>query len=170
MKKTQELIIHAFIACENALAAGKVYRYRFHLITLLMIALTIGCRKSNELFPPTADLGKDVYAKKKNIPEFPSDPNDFVAQISNPTLPSNPGRCFITRAKLMKGLRRFLVEVTDDKLTILGIAMTVIHDQVFLGGELIEDTYDWYAQDKEGNVWYFGEDSKEIENGVVVST
>ena len=53
---------------------------------------------------------------------------------------------------------------------ILGIAATVVHDQVFLEGDLIEDTYDWYAQDRDGNVWYFGEDSREIEDGSVVST
>jgi hypothetical protein len=41
---------------------------------------------------------------------------------------------------------------------------------VFLNGELTEDTFDWEAQDGKGNVWYFGEDSKELENGVVVST
>ena len=37
-------------------------------------------------------------------------------------------------------------------------------------GKLIEKTYDWFAQDKEGTVWYFGEDTKEYENGKVVST
>jgi hypothetical protein len=41
---------------------------------------------------------------------------------------------------------------------------------VTLNGELTEDTYDWYAQDKEGNVWYFGEDSTEYKNGKAVST
>jgi hypothetical protein len=48
--------------------------------------------------------------------------------------------------------------------------VTVVHDQVFLDGELTEDTFDWQAQDKQGNVWYFGEDTKELENGEVVST
>ena len=37
-------------------------------------------------------------------------------------------------------------------------------------GELAEETFDWYAQDNDGNVWYFGEDSKEYEEGEVVST
>jgi hypothetical protein len=37
-------------------------------------------------------------------------------------------------------------------------------------GKLIERTHDWYAQDKEGTVWYFGEDTKEYKNGKVVST
>ena len=45
-----------------------------------------------------------------------------------------------------------------------------MHDIVTEGDEVIEDTLDWYAQDKWGNVWYLGEDTKEFENGKVVST
>jgi hypothetical protein len=45
-----------------------------------------------------------------------------------------------------------------------------VRDTVTLDGELIEDTFDWFAQDKEGNVWYLGEDTKEYENGEVIST
>jgi hypothetical protein len=52
----------------------------------------------------------------------------------------------------------------------MGVNTTVVRDQVFVDGELAEDTFDWYAQDRQGNVWYFGEDSREIENGKVVST
>jgi hypothetical protein len=52
----------------------------------------------------------------------------------------------------------------------LAVTTTVVHDQVFIKGELAEDTEDWFAQDKEGNVWYFGEDTKELANGQVVST
>ncbi len=44
---------------------------------------------------------------------------------------------------------------------------TIIRDRVWLEGELIEDTDDWYAQDKNGNVWYFGEDVKNYTNGVL---
>jgi hypothetical protein len=50
------------------------------------------------------------------------------------------------------------------------VTTTVVHDQAFIKGELVEDTLDWYAQDAAGNVWYFGEDTKELEDGVVVST
>ena len=44
-----------------------------------------------------------------------------------------------------------------------------MHDR-FLAAGSTEDTFDWYAQDSDGNVWYLGEDSREIENGQVVST
>ena len=38
------------------------------------------------------------------------------------------------------------------------------------GGDYVEVTKDWYAQDSDGNVWYLGEDTKEYENGKVAST
>ena len=53
---------------------------------------------------------------------------------------------------------------------ILGIAATVVHDKVTEHGELIENTFDWYAQDLCGNVWYMGENTKEYEDGEVVTT
>jgi hypothetical protein len=48
--------------------------------------------------------------------------------------------------------------------------VTVVRDTVSVGGDVIEDTFDWYAQDRDGNVWYLGEDTKEYENGEVTST
>jgi hypothetical protein len=60
--------------------------------------------------------------------------------------------------------------VTNETKEILGVTTTVVHDQAFVKGELVEDTLDWFAQDAAGNVWYFGEDTKELEDGVVVST
>jgi hypothetical protein len=62
------------------------------------------------------------------------------------------------------------VKLTRDHKTILGVSVVVVLDRVFLGGTLQEKTFDWYAQDRQGNVWYFGEDTKELENGRVVST
>ena len=65
---------------------------------------------------------------------------------------------------------RVEVTVTDQKKEILGIQATVVHDVVSEDGELVEDTYDWYAQDKDGAVWYLGEETKEYENGKVKTT
>ncbi len=62
------------------------------------------------------------------------------------------------------------VVVTTRTKQILGIDATVVHDVVTDHGELVENTWDWYAQDGCGNVWYLGENTKEYENGVVVST
>jgi len=60
--------------------------------------------------------------------------------------------------------------VTSEAKKIMGVECVVVDDRGYEAGTLIEKTYDWYAQDKKGNVWYFGEDSKEYENGKVVST
>ena len=65
---------------------------------------------------------------------------------------------------------RVVTEWTTTTKIIAGVTCVITHDQSFQNGELAEDTFDWYAQDKKGNVWYFGEDTKEIENGVTVST
>ena len=62
------------------------------------------------------------------------------------------------------------ITVTGELKTVLGIDATVVRDSVYVDGALVEDTYDWFAQDGEGNVWYLGEDSTEYEDGAVVST
>jgi len=103
-------------------------------------------------------------------PRPPKLPSQFVAQIDNPYLPLIPGTTLEYRGKLDGKSARDVFSVTQDTKVILGVTTTVIHDQVFVKGELVEDTFDWFAQDAQGNVWYFGEDTKELENGQVVST
>ena len=99
------------------------------------------------------------------------DPADFVAVIDNPYWPMAPGSKWVYRETDAEGTeQRVEVTVTDRTKTILGIPATVVHDIVTEGDEVIEDTFDWYAQDTWGNVWYLGEDTKEFENGKVVST
>jgi hypothetical protein len=53
---------------------------------------------------------------------------------------------------------------------IMGIKARVVHDIARGDAQVVEDTYDWYAQDEQGNLWYMGEDTKEYENGQVIST
>ena len=60
--------------------------------------------------------------------------------------------------------------MTNETKEIMGIEARVVHDLVTEDGDPVEDTYDWYAQDADGNIWYLGEDTKEYENGKVVST
>lgn len=99
------------------------------------------------------------------------DPADFVAEIDNPYWPLAPGSRWVYRETDAEGAeQRVEVTVTNRTKTILGIEATVVHDVVTEDGEVIEDTYDWYAQDTDGNVWYLGEDTKEYENGEVVTT
>lgn len=99
------------------------------------------------------------------------DPDNFVSQVDNPYFPLEPGTTFIYRGESDGVPTRNETYVTYDTKVILGVTTTVVHDQAFEEGVLVEDTFDWYAQDVDGNVWYFGEDTKELdENGNVIST
>lgn len=105
-----------------------------------------------------------------SCPKPPALPDQFVAQIDNPYLPLKPGRTWIYKGKLDGEAATDVFTVTDQIKVILGVAARVIHDQVFIHGDLVEDTEDWFAQDSDGNVWYLGEDTKELDHGQVVST
>jgi hypothetical protein len=94
------------------------------------------------------------------------DPARFTATVDNPLFPLVPG----TRLVYIGGDERVEVTVTTERRTILGISTVVVRDTATVNGAVIEDTFDWYAQDLDGNVWYMGEDTKEYEQGKVVST
>ena len=68
------------------------------------------------------------------------------------------------------GLQRTTTEVTRDTKKIMGVDTVVVHDTVTLDGKPFEDTFDWYAQDRDGNVWYFGEATKEFKDDGTVDT
>lgn len=98
------------------------------------------------------------------------DPANFVTAIDNPYLPLTPGTVFIYEGKTDTGNEHIEVEVTSDTKVIQGVTCVVVRDTVTVDGAMEEQTFDWYAQDNAGNVWYFGEDSKSYENGKFVST
>ncbi|MEX2236695.1 MAG: hypothetical protein WEB00_04050 [Dehalococcoidia bacterium] len=100
------------------------------------------------------------------------DPADFVHPIvdPNPYFPLTPGTTWIYEDETEDGVERVEVSVTDETKEIIGITATVVLDEVFIDDELAESTFDWFAQDTEGNVWYLGEETAEYENGEVVST
>ena len=133
------------------------------LLAAFTSALGAGCRVEQTVSPASLSV-------KKELPVFPSDPAGFVAQVTNPYLAFAPGKKFHYRSETPDGVETNTVEVTNQTKTILGISVTVVHDSVYLNGSLTEDTFDWYAQDTAGNVWYLGEDSKQIQNGTVVGT
>ena len=98
------------------------------------------------------------------------DPADFVERIDNPYLPLLPGSTWVYEGESDGEAEHIEVTVLSETRQVLGITATVVRDTVTVAGELVEDTWDWYAQDKDGNVWYLGEDSTEYENGEAVST
>jgi hypothetical protein len=98
------------------------------------------------------------------------DPANFVSLVTNPYMPLLPGTVFVYKGQEDGKPALNITTVTRQSKQILGVNVTVVHDRVYIKKKLAEDTMDWYAQDKQGNVWYFGEDSKEITNGQVTST
>jgi hypothetical protein len=98
------------------------------------------------------------------------DPTAFTTTIDNLYLPLVPGSRIIYDANTAEGKRRTVTEVTRDTKTVMGVVTVVVHDTVTVNGEAAEDTFDWYAQDRAGNVWYFGEDTKSFDQGRVDTT
>lgn len=108
-------------------------------------------------------------AKKVNYhPKI--DPANFQSEVNNPYFPLVPGTTYKFIEKRGKETSENEVTVTHDTKTILGITCIIVHDTVRQKGVVKEDTFDWYAQDKDGTVWYMGEDTKEFLGGNRVST
>jgi hypothetical protein len=97
-------------------------------------------------------------------------PSDFVATIDNRYFPLKPGTGFHYSGVAEDGK----TPQTDDMVVtrqtkkILGVRSTVIRDTVKQRGRIVEVTFDWYAQDTHGNVWYMGEDAREVQGGRLV--
>jgi hypothetical protein len=112
--------------------------------------------------------GSSTTALPQGSKPFTVDPADFTTKIDNPYWPMKPGSHWAYRETNLQGdVQRNDVVVTNKTRTIMGIEAVVVHDTVKQGGELTEDTFDWYAQDSEGNLWYLGEDTTEYEHGKV---
>lgn len=98
------------------------------------------------------------------------DPAESTTRIDNPYWPMRPGSRWVYRQTDAEGDKRIEVTVTHQTKPILGVVARVVHDVMTEDGQVKEDTYDWYAQDARGNIWYLGEDTKEYENGKVTTT
>jgi hypothetical protein len=99
------------------------------------------------------------------------DPADFTTEIDNPYFPVTPGTRLTYHETGEEGEMEVVVIVTNTTKEIAnGVTARVVRDTVTLDGEIVEDTFDWYAQDSEGNVWYLGEDTAEFEDGEISST
>jgi hypothetical protein len=128
--------------------------------TAALALLTFGGTAPASNSPPPGELAPIHGTYAPNI-----DPANFVAKIDNRYLPYKPGSRFH-----FEGVRG-TTQQTDDELVmhrtkrIIGVRSRVVRDTVSEHGRAVERTYDWYAQDKQGNVWYMGEDSFERKHG-----
>jgi len=97
-------------------------------------------------------------------------PADFVGVINNAYFPLIPGAKYVyEEEKLREGLERVELEILSEKREVMGIQTTIVHSTVYLDGQLVEDNNVLFAQDKDGNVWNYGEIVKAYENGRLVS-
>ncbi|MFN0009846.1 MAG: hypothetical protein ACKVXR_18275 [Planctomycetota bacterium] len=93
------------------------------------------------------------------------DPDDFSATIDNSYLPFVPGRTLVYEKMTPDGLERVEVTTLAETVEINGVECRQVRDVVTLDGEFVEDTIDFYAQDEDGNVLYFGEVVQNFEDG-----
>ena len=99
------------------------------------------------------------------------DPADFTAGSDHPYFPLDPGRQWVYRESAPdEPPLRVVVTVTSRTRRIAnGVEARVVRDTVTDHGEVVEDTFDWYAQDAAGNVWYLGEETAEFEDGRIAT-
>ena len=91
--------------------------------------------------------------------------SNFVGTINNPLMPLIPGTTFT----YVSSIESNVVAVTHNTKVIDGVTCVEVHDVVYAGGVLTEDTLDWFAQDKDGNVWYFGENTHELDGNEITN-
>jgi hypothetical protein len=108
--------------------------------------------------------GSSSQEQKAYTPHI--NPAHFTTTIDNEYFPMKPGTTFLYEG----GTEHSEMTVTSDTRKVMGVECIVVDHREWEGGQLIEKTYDWFAQDDKGTVWYFGEDTKEYEEGKVVST
>jgi hypothetical protein len=98
------------------------------------------------------------------------DPAHFVGIVNNSYFPLTPGTTTEFSGTTKDGNETLQIEVTHRTKTILGVTTTVVIETARLDGEVVEIAENWYAQDVDGNVWYFGEFTQEFQGGVPGST
>ena len=125
-------------------------------ILLLYLAVLGSCDKEADERQPDVNYNPEI------------NPENFVGSVTNVFFPLTPGKVFSYKSQTEDGLETIIVTVLSEVKTIAGVNCTVVRDIVSIDNVVIEDTRDWYAQDKDGNVWYMGEDVSNYENGVLV--
>lgn len=143
-------------------------------LTLLVIFAS-GCTdNSDSEDAPVQETTDEGMANETNSADEASvdmvDTADFVESVDNRYFPLEPGTTFVYEGQVQTTDTDIEVYVTDQTKDVMGVTTTVVRQSESFDGELVEETDSWYAQDVDGNVWYFGKDVKDYDNGEVVST
>lgn len=132
-------------------------------MNLLLLSLAIA-----SIMAAAAPSGQKAAPLDPPIPVF--DPAGCTSMVDNPYFPLRPGTVLVYETRAGKTTEVDTVVVTRATRTVLGVTAVVVRDRTYRGGELVEESFDWYTQDRKGNVWSLGEDTKDLRDGVVVST
>lgn len=141
------------------------------------LAVVSGCGSGDQTAEPTDDSSTQPTSAtpETELPQSDEpvelDPADFTAEVTNAWFPLEPGTRWTYRETTEDGeVVEVVVTATSVTRPIAnGITARVVRDTVTLDDEIIEDTFDWYAQDKDGTVWYLGEDTAEFEDGKITT-
>jgi hypothetical protein len=130
------------------------------LLATCVLALAAGCGGDGGTADAQTGAGLPKGAEPMEL-----DPGDFTTEIDNRYWPMKPGTRWTYRELDEDGKQQTVVTTVTSgtKRIANGITARVVRDTVRQEGEVVEDTFDWYAQDKDGNVWYFGEDTRELD-------
>jgi hypothetical protein len=131
----------------------------------LVLLLVTGCGSKSDGTYGTTDEKTQRTSHEAYSPGIK--PSDFTTEIDNKYFPLKPGTTFLYEGKFQGARERDVMAVTHDTRRFMGVECLVASDRVTEDGKVTEQTYDWYAQDNQGNVWYFGEHVTEYKNGKV---
>jgi len=139
---------------------------RFPRLAVLAALALSAC---SEPTTPVPGSPSDAAARALDASAFAE--REFVPRSDNPYFPLVPGTSFHYRSQTPDGIETEDFIVTTGTKRILGVTTRVVEDVVRLDGSITEHTFDWFAQDEEtGDVWYFGEDSRQFLDGKLIGT
>jgi hypothetical protein len=142
---------------------------RLFAMALVIVATAAACG-GDESAPSATPADQPSFPPAVSPYDPKIDEADFVDGIDNPYMPFEPGTTLVYEGVSGGEEETVTIFVTNKTKEILGVTATVVRDVVSVEGEIAEKTFDWFAQDRYGNVWYLGEDSKEYEDGKPVSS
>jgi hypothetical protein len=152
-----------------------VHSLRTSLLTVpVCLAMVVGCTAAAPdpappAVPASASPTATPTARALPVGDQPVDldPADFT----NPYWPMAPGTRWTYRDIDEQGAETKVVVIatTQTRQIANGVTARVVRDTVTEDGQLVEDTFDWYAQDRDGTVWYLGEDTAEFEDDRILT-
>ncbi|HET9203575.1 MAG TPA: hypothetical protein VFP67_10610 [Acidimicrobiia bacterium] len=147
------------------------------LVVLGLVIVSCGPSPADERAAPETSTTivsgvTSVYGLPQGGEPVDLEPAEFTVAIDNPYWPMDPGSQWVYREVDEEGstLEVVVTVTTETKEIANGVMARVVRDTVTQDGELLEDTFDWYAQDSAGAIWYLGEDTAEFEDGEITST